>query len=99
MTNGLIQHITVEESTSIQWVKSRPHQGKATVYREVNWMPQTLFSPYNLEIDESVPIHLQNIKAIEVSDSRNIQGNNSLMFHINTDFHQNYGSCVIVYIK
>ena len=23
MTNGLVQHVTVEESTSIQWVKSK----------------------------------------------------------------------------
>ena len=29
MVNELVQHITVEESTSIQWVKSRPHSGRA----------------------------------------------------------------------
>ena len=36
MTNGLIQHIKVEESTSTQWVKSKPQFGRAMLAKEAN---------------------------------------------------------------
>ena len=46
MTNQLIQHITVEESTSIQWVNSWPHWEGGQKSKWQSWYPwKTTHSP------------------------------------------------------
>ena len=48
MTNGLVQHINVEESTTIQWVKRSPPTERALSFREANRksLKLLLFNPW-----------------------------------------------------